>query len=333
MYPVSAPVSQHTNTKARPSSFFLIIIVSALTASFAIAVDTNFYQPTTFSLDILLKTPTITPINNLLYNAETSNLAEHGLHPLYQHFLVNLPQLLGPAFPLLLFTPRYGKRLYSALTGCAILSLFPHQEARFLLPAVPLFLSSIRLPKRQPQAWMAIWMAFNIVLGLIMGVFHQGGVVPAQMHVGSSDGGSGFENVQTVIWWETYPPPTWLLGHRGLDQTMINVVDLMGAARQTAADTIALSTVCGDQGATRQSQIARTLVIAPRSAHIPALAQESNAISEPDGKRIEMKETWTYSRHLTLDNMDWAEDGVWGTLTKLITQRGISIYQATAVCN
>ena len=325
--------SHHTDAKARPSSFLSLIIISILTAFFAIVIDTNFYQPASFNLNTLFKRPTITPINNLLYNTTTSNLAEHGLHPLYQHFFVNLPQLLGPAFPLLLFSPRYGKRLYSALIGCAVLSAFPHQEARFLLPAIPLLLSSIRLPKRQSQVWMVTWMAFNVLLGIIMGIFHQGGVVPVQMHIGAYDGSNSFGNVQTVIWWKTYTPPVWLLGHRGLDPTEIRIVDLMGASRQTVVDSIVANTVCDDPGDVRQSETSTTLVITPRSANAQSLAQESNSTPNPGSKQIVLREIWTYSLHLSLDNMDWATDGAWATITKLITQRGISIYQAYVICS
>lgn len=39
---------------------------------------------------------TITPLNFLEYNSEASNLAEHGLHPRYLHFLVNFPLVFGP---------------------------------------------------------------------------------------------------------------------------------------------------------------------------------------------------------------------------------------------
>ncbi|KAF9968883.1 hypothetical protein BGZ73_009115 [Actinomortierella ambigua] len=40
-------------------------------------------------------TLTVTFINNLLYNLDKDNLAEHGLHPLYLHLLVNFPVLFS----------------------------------------------------------------------------------------------------------------------------------------------------------------------------------------------------------------------------------------------
>lgn len=38
----------------------------------------------------------ITPLENLRYNLDAGNLAEHGIHPRYLHLLVNLPLLFGP---------------------------------------------------------------------------------------------------------------------------------------------------------------------------------------------------------------------------------------------
>ena len=66
----------------------------------AITADTNFYNPSA-SLSTLFTSPTITPLNSLLYNAQSSNLASHGLHPYYQHLLASLPLLLGPSLCLL----------------------------------------------------------------------------------------------------------------------------------------------------------------------------------------------------------------------------------------
>ena len=45
---------------------------------------------------------TLTPITSLLYNLDPTNLAAHGLHPHWQHALVNAPVMFGPAALLLL---------------------------------------------------------------------------------------------------------------------------------------------------------------------------------------------------------------------------------------
>ena len=101
---------------------------------------------------------------------KTENLAQHGLHPRYLHFIVNLPMLCGPLTIYLYYhgflkRNAFGNKNYNkknkkyddgeiipiekyqsfhintllalcALSGMVILSLAPHQEARFLLPLV-----------------------------------------------------------------------------------------------------------------------------------------------------------------------------------------------------
>lgn len=145
--PLSALPGVVTNTY-RPLSFVFLTLSALFVAFLAICVDTASYTPGEFTFSSVFSNPVVTPLNNFVYNSDSANLAQHGIHPRYQHFLVNLPQLLGPAFPLLFFLRRshITPSLVSALSGVALLSIFPHQEARFLLPAIPLILSSIRLP-------------------------------------------------------------------------------------------------------------------------------------------------------------------------------------------
>lgn len=48
--------------------------------------------------------PVVTPLNSLLYNFDSANLATHGLHPRLTHLVVNLPMLFGPLFLAALFS-------------------------------------------------------------------------------------------------------------------------------------------------------------------------------------------------------------------------------------
>ena len=226
----------------------------------AITTDTAFYRGpgSTHSFSTLCKalltSPVITPWNNIRYNSQTSNLALHGLHPHYQHFLANLPQLLGPALILLvtslqpfsLYRLRLAcsnPRFLSAITGTAILSIFPHQEPRFLLPCVPLLLTCIRLPAspRGQKCFWTSWLIFNILLGTLMGIYHQGGVIPAQLQVpaqiNSLTASSSTSSLTppnttitsaTIFWWKTYPPPTYLLGNTLPATTTISTIPLLG---------------------------------------------------------------------------------------------------------
>lgn len=61
-------------------------------------VIATLFDPTTLITVRSFGDIVITPLNNLLYNMNTENLALHGIHPRYTHFAVNLPLLYGPLF-------------------------------------------------------------------------------------------------------------------------------------------------------------------------------------------------------------------------------------------
>lgn len=59
-------------------------------------VVSTLFDPTTLATIRADGDIVITPLNNLLYNMNVDNLAQHGLHPRYTHFAINLPLLFGP---------------------------------------------------------------------------------------------------------------------------------------------------------------------------------------------------------------------------------------------
>lgn len=254
-------------------------------------------NPFSLSSSLLESGLIITPLNNLLYNLHSDNLALHGIHARTQHLFANLPQLLGPAV-ILLFSKKYIKTIpfQAAFSGIFFLSLVQHQEPRFLVPSIPLlaccldfynlqFISDIFVKglnwkifdqtklsptkdttlstkdkavelrkkealKKGKRLFFFIWMIFNIAMGTLMGIFHQGGVLPVQIFLSkltdpnlpSSPSFNGVflpptspvnplvtddTSAATVtdnststnpitdyvfIWWKTYSPPIWMLG-------------------------------------------------------------------------------------------------------------------------
>lgn len=296
----------------KPSPLIVLTIVGILTTTLAVIVDTSFYHEGHLTLSQLLHTPTITPLNNLRYNTQPSNLELHGRHPFYQHFLVNLPQLLGPAFLLLITHPRQTPALLSAISGIAVLSLFPHQEARFLLPAVPLTLSSIKLPSRYTRTWMGFWIAFNVVLALLMGLYHQGGIVPAQNYLESQ------YKISQAFWWKTYSPPTWLLDGRNENMTTI---DLMGLKRAELQGS-----VC--QNSTRTSIFGKSgvpgeiVLVAPNSATY----LDDFQIKPTQSSDMHLSKLWSHRNHMNLDDMEFGDDGVLPTLQRVVGRRGLNIW-------
>ena len=317
-------IAASTNTR-RPLSFCFLTAAALFTAFVAICVDTASYTPGDVGFSTVFTEPVITPLNNFLYNSDTTNLAQHGIHPYYQHFLANLPQLLGPAFPLLFFLRRshINTSLVSALSGVALLSIFPHQEARFLLPAIPLILSSIRLPYNPTlrKTWTTTWIIFNLALGLLMGVYHQGGIVPVQTHIAKSPA-----NISHAFWWKTYSPPTWLLNGKNEELT---TVDLIGMpAHQMLSNLTAVLPPCRTRKPPKiDENRGDVYLVAPRSAYALKPFQDPANPGE-----IELEEVWSYRQHLNLDDMDFGDDGVWPTLSRVVGDRGLVIWRVTRNC-
>ncbi|KAK5167374.1 alpha 1,2 mannosyltransferase [Saxophila tyrrhenica] len=295
----------------------ILLFGSLLTMAIAVTVDTEIYASVRPSFSNLRGTTIFTPLNNLMYNLDPENLAEHGLHPYWQHFAANLPQLLGPAIPLLLFSSRKNALFWSGITGIAALSCFQHQEARFLLPAVPLLLASVKLPVRFSNIWFISWILFNATVGLLFGAYHQAGIVPAQRFLARGT------NTEQITWWRTYPPPTWLGG--SFLSPDVKVKDYMGTPHDQLFLELYNRAECQDER-TRVS-----MLVAPLSAVALDPYMET-----PDsgmyGATIKLEEVWRTSKHIRLDDLDFAGDGVWKTLRRVIGRRGLAVYVINKKC-
>ncbi|GAB1320391.1 alpha 1,2 mannosyltransferase [Madurella fahalii] len=308
----------------KPLSLIAILIAGFTTTAIAIALDTAFYAPHSISWTDLIRRPVLTPINNLLYNISPANLAKHGLHPWYQHVLINLPQLLGPAALLLFTRPKFSLRLCSAISGIVVLSLSQHQEARFLLPTVPLILSSVRLPKNEKalRVWVGSWIVFNLLFGILMGIYHQGGIIPAQVFMSKQP------DATQAIWWKTYMPPIWLLNGKN---EVLRTQDVMGMKGEKLLAELDKLATCDTPADRRSMEYLKekngTYLVAPLSAtwldpYLPNKGLEG----------LRFREVWRYQQHLNLDDMDFADDGVWNTLSRVIGRRGLAIWRVTKSC-
>ncbi|GAB7346509.1 hypothetical protein MBLNU457_5197t1 [Dothideomycetes sp. NU457] len=291
----------------RPLSLLVTLISALSTLLLAITIDTQWYTAgKATDLTSFIRSAVFTPWNNLAYNFDPRNLAQHGVHPYYQHIVINLPQLLGPATILLIFHFRPTMHLFSALFGTLILSCFNHQEARFLLPTIPLILSSVDLPRRFTKPFIASWWIFNLALGILMGVYHQGGIVSAQLWLSQHQQ----QNITQTFWWKTQMPPSYLLGKRAKD---VVVHDLMGRPGKDVTAAVLAHVTCGTND---------SVVIAPGSA--PLFDQFlRKAIGT---EKFTFKQLWWYDNHLNLDDMDFEEDGVGGTLARVVGRRGLQIW-------
>ncbi|EEA24506.1 alpha 1,2 mannosyltransferase [Talaromyces marneffei ATCC 18224] len=329
----------------KPFSFAVLAGCGSLFSAIAILTDTIFYRSS--SLIESIRHPVIAPLNNLIYNSNSQNLAQHGLHPFYHHFLVNLPQLLGPALVVLVVSlfmkptirsaTFYNRRAISAISGTMILSAIPHQEPRFLLPCVPLLLTCIRPVKTRP--FLVSWIAFNAILGFLMGVYHQGGVVPTQLAMPSIVSSTMAQRTQndklnvTVFWWKTYSPPLWLLGDNSELQADIQTRDLMG---MRGADMIKEidSTVptCPSLLSSSKDRNNLIFLVAPRSATFLDTYTSASASSSSDAPpQLNLTEQWTYPNHLNLDDMDFGDDGFISTIYRVIGRRGLTVWSVERI--
>ncbi len=303
----------------KPFSLLILCSTFLITCSTAIAVDTSFYNPSADSLFHLLRTkPIITPLNSILYNSSASNLSMHGLHPIYQHLVSSLPQLLGPALLLLWYMPRLTLPILSSFSATVLLSWFPHQEPRFLLPAVPLVLSAVCLPRStvMKRLWVVSWVIFNLVLAMVMGVYHQGGIISAQLWLGqqvNSDLG-----LNEVFWWRTYSPPVWLLGGKEMLTT-----DLMG---MTSEDMMArISGAIGGCGERRPRIVG--LVAPLSSVDLEHWIEASHSRGHFSFDRV-----WKTKQHLNLDDIDFDQDGIRGSIARVVGRRGLVIWKISRLC-
>lgn len=302
----------------KPFSILALVSTAAATSFVAIAVDTSFYHPGAVLTFALLKTPTITPFNSILYNSSRANLSLHGLHPPYQHLVASLPLLLGPALLLFVARPRFSSLPYiSALSGIIFLSFIPHQEPRFLIPAVPLILSSVQLPRNRSlySSFIYAWIFFNIVMGVLMGRYHQGGVIPAQIWLGEHHQSLGLTE---VFWWRTYSPPVWLLGGANITTT-----DLMGMDYSQMFQLVeSKSAGCDSNSATPTLAL-----VAPRSS------MELDDWEFPHGNgRMYKVPVWVSSEHVNLDDLDIGGKGVMAELRRVFSRRGLAIWIVRRNC-
>ncbi|KAI2748101.1 CAZyme family GT22 [Penicillium roqueforti] len=320
----------------KPLGLAAFLLFGLFFSFIAIYTDTIFYRPTASFLSVF-RHPIITPLNNLLYNTDTANLAQHGLHPHYQHFTANLLQLLGPAYiamivslfsrPLVPYWMR-NVRALSALSATMLLSLFPHQEPRFLLPVVPLLLSCF--PMRGSRLLVVVWVIFNAAMGFLMGVYHQGGVVPTQLAMRDivSSSPTPYIPSATVFWWKTYSPPLWLLG--GDDQsTEIQTLDLMGMSGVDMIQQLELVV----PGCSTPSPV---FLVAPTSAtfldQYVFSAPQSQDQDQAQNQTLQLHQLWSYRNHLNLDDMDFGDDGILPTLKRVVGRRGLDVWSVQRSC-
>lgn len=316
--------------KWRLLAIFTLVPFLAVSYTFVVVDTIHFGKTDLFSL---LQTPldwsqyVITPLNNLVYNSQYSNLAHHGIHPRYTHILVNLPQILGPGllFVFYKFRNRYWNTtpFQAAVSALVCLSMVPHQELRFLTPVVPLLCSCFDLhtlsgnsqetPKIVKFA-LNSWLVFNTVMGVIMGIYHQGGIASAAdfFHQKLYQGDATVSGTTAQIWWRTYSPPTWMLGDTSNSTQFVTISsDKPDFTFDSSKSNYVLDTMGLDV------EDLHTLIALVNASRVYLVTP--TASFNQHFRQVPHYLTWLTATHLDMDHLDFSN---WETL-----KPGLGIYE------
>ena len=237
------------------------IVGSILVSSIIILVDSKY-----FSTDGHFGFA-FTPLNFIKYNIDPESLKQHGEHVRFLHFLVSLPILFGPLYLVVIialifkvlcyikyedqaiFSNNVSKFLtLSFFTSVLLMSVFKHQEPRYILPAIfplSLLVTNILIEHRSLMhvfGWT--WIGFNILLLCVFGLLHQGGVVPCisylhqKVHsLPKTTLGWSF----CLIFWQTYMVPQHLLAIPKVNNSSnirVKLYDFAGASTNEVENLI-----------------------------------------------------------------------------------------------
>ena len=153
-----------------------------------------------------------------------------------------------------------------------------------------------------------------------MGIYHQGGVIPAQIWLGQQNESLG---ISEVLWWRTYSPPVWLLGGNNITTT-----DLMGMPFEEMMKRID----AGVGGCGEQAQ-ALGLVAPASSTELDTWTLGKGELRARKKRSLRFEELWRYRRHLNLDDLDIGEEGVGGTLKRVVGRRGLVVWSVRRTCD
>lgn len=275
--------SKYCGIRAFHLRILLLTLAAVPTLLIFILADSFYYGHLTWNEigmgDVSLANFVVTPFNFLLYNSRESNLAQHGLHPRVTHMFVNIPLLYNVlGFTGIIAVSNFFIRASQArwkelpraqslmmlmtasfLIPVMLLSLVPHQEARFLIPiTLPLVflhaqeiqdmdikpalmyrthesiqdkhkscLNAQTSTKKTPKgskSLMNLWIIINCLLAIFFGFVHQGGVYPLTAHLKEIMRKQTKTQVIHLVTAYTYPIPQSLLVQRNSRQKYFDPV-------------------------------------------------------------------------------------------------------------
>ena len=154
-----------------------------------------------------------------------------------------------------------------------------------------------------------------------MGVYHQGGVIPAQVFL------SNQPDATTAIWWRTYSPPIWLLNGKN---EVLTTHDIMGIKGSLMIGEVMAKATCQSSNTNETAYLKEkegTYLIAPLSATF--LDNYTSNLEHG----VHFQEVWRHKQHLNLDDLDFGDDGFVPTLRRVIGRRGLAAWRVTKPCH
>ena len=127
---------------------------------------------------------------------------------------------------------------------------------------------------------------------------------------------------------------------------VVNTTDLMGMQAEEMIDRLRRAAICetesnintnSDIGSVgEQDGEGATYLVAPYSSTYLDSYTNKNITPSAERKDVDIDlhfdKVWTYTRHVNLDDLDFAEDGVWQTVKRVFGRRGLRVWRVTKTC-
>ncbi|KAH8860523.1 NAD-dependent protein deacetylase SRT1 [Schistosoma japonicum] len=207
-----------------------VLFVVFLNTLLCVIIDTLYFHNVNvlqiFKTDFSRFQLICTPCRFFTYNTNSHYVSSHGLHSRFTHFLINWPLILGPIFTVHLFFQSLRRRSLLLFVSwiCVtfptlILSIIPHQEARFLIPCLPFACyiigrsidAKLKRAKGKEVSYILtmsaiLWIFHQFILMLFYGYLHQAGLLSYMKTIPIS-----VNECITHVFFRTYMPPRFPL--------------------------------------------------------------------------------------------------------------------------
>ncbi|XP_072264286.1 GPI mannosyltransferase 4 isoform X1 [Pyxicephalus adspersus] len=289
----------------------------------------------------------LTPFNFLHYNLNPNNLAEHGIHPPITHLVVNSLMLFGFLHLSAVFSginllkkriwPNYNphntecerissheaRLLLFYFVPLTALSLFNHQEPRFLIPLLLPLVLLVSSYSRTTKIKCVI-VVFNVLGALFFGCLHQAGIIPSLFHIQNilqcTSSSGNLSHHHTILFTHTYMPPHYLLNLRK-GQTSVDIIDLAGFDKDK---------LCQELQAIQEDLTHRNTQLLEAISHDFIVVLPGTLIPVIDNCDLTYKSDTWFSPHLSMEDPPTLSHLLQGNLLSYLALHVIEVEVPTA---